>query len=133
MTLLAALGSGLMTGVFFAFSTFVMQALIRLPSPHGIAAMQSINIAVLHPWFLGVFFGTAVLCAAEVILAVMHWHTPGSVYPLCGSIFYLAGVILVTMLSNVPMNKALARLSHGGDDAVGVGDASCTVLVVRSA
>lgn len=117
MTLFAALGSGLMAGVFFAFSTFVMQALVRLPSPHGIAAMQSINIAVLNPWFLGVFFGTAVLCAAEVIFAVMHWHTPGVAYLLCGSIFYLAGVILVTMLRNLPMNNALAILDPVGADS----------------
>ena len=30
--------------MFFAFSTFVMQALDRLPAPQGIAAMQSINV-----------------------------------------------------------------------------------------
>lgn len=42
-------GSALMAGVFFAFSTFVMKALRRLPSPQGIAAMQSINVAVINP------------------------------------------------------------------------------------
>jgi len=41
VTLLAALGCGLIAGVFFAFSTFVMKALARLPTSHGIAAMQS--------------------------------------------------------------------------------------------
>jgi uncharacterized membrane protein len=41
--LFAALGSGLVGGVFFAFSTFVMRALARVPAAQGIAAMQSIN------------------------------------------------------------------------------------------
>ena len=44
LTLFAALGCGLIAGVFFAFSTFVMKALARLPSGEGMAAMQSINV-----------------------------------------------------------------------------------------
>ena len=42
-TLATTLGCGLNAGVFFAFSTFVMPALKRLPAAQGIAAMQSIN------------------------------------------------------------------------------------------
>ncbi len=40
------LGSALVGGVFFAFSSFVMKALARVPSPEGIAAMQSINVVI---------------------------------------------------------------------------------------
>src|SRR3990172_7116821 len=58
---IAALGSGLIGGVFFAFSALVMKALGRLPPAGGIAAMQSINVAVLNPVFFGAFFGTAIL------------------------------------------------------------------------
>jgi len=43
LTLVSALGCGLIAGVFFAFSAFVMKALARLPPAQGIAAMQSIN------------------------------------------------------------------------------------------
>ena len=46
-----------MAGTLFAFSVFVMRALGRLPAAHGIAAMQSINIAVVNPWFMTVFMG----------------------------------------------------------------------------
>ena len=60
--LLAALGCGLIAGVFFAFSAFVMSALARLEPPQGTAAMQAINITVINPWFMGVFMGTAVVC-----------------------------------------------------------------------
>jgi uncharacterized membrane protein len=55
LTCLAALGSSLIAGVFFAFSAFVMTALGRLPPHQGIAAMQSINIAVINPWFFAAF------------------------------------------------------------------------------
>jgi uncharacterized membrane protein len=59
-TLAATLGCGLNTGVFFAFSTFVMPALKRLPAVQGIAAMQSINKLAVTPAFMAVLFGTAV-------------------------------------------------------------------------
>jgi uncharacterized membrane protein len=49
------LGAALVAGIFFAFSTFVMTALGRLPPEQGIAAMQSINVTVLNPWFFAVF------------------------------------------------------------------------------
>jgi uncharacterized membrane protein len=47
-TLVAALGCGLMAGLFFAFSLSVMKALARLPSAEGIVAMQSINVAIIN-------------------------------------------------------------------------------------
>ena len=62
ITLVAALGCGLMAGLFFAFSVSVMKALGRLPSAEGIAAMQSINVAIINPVFLAAFFGTATAC-----------------------------------------------------------------------
>ena len=45
---LALLGAAVIGGVFFAFSSFIMKALARIPSPEGIAAMQSINVVVLN-------------------------------------------------------------------------------------
>ncbi|MGE3967484.1 MAG: hypothetical protein AB7F08_04545, partial [Dongiaceae bacterium] len=54
LTFLSALGAGLIAGLFFAFSSFVMAALARLPADQGVAAMQSINTAVLNPVFFAV-------------------------------------------------------------------------------
>src|SRR5690242_17039688 len=77
LTLLAILGSGTVAGVFFAFSAFVMSALARLPSAQGIAAMQSINVVVINPKFLGVFMGTALLCVALGVSSLMMWPENG--------------------------------------------------------
>ena len=76
LTLVSALGCGLVVGVFFAFSVFVMKALSRLPTGEGIAAMQSINVAVLNPWFLGAFLGTAVACLVALAFSLLRWHEP---------------------------------------------------------
>jgi len=118
-TLVAAAGSALIGGSFFAFSTFVMGALGRLPPPQGIAAMQSINVVVINPWFMTTFLGTAVLCAAIAVASLMRWHDPGAVYLLAGAVLYFAGTFLVTMVFNVPRNDALAKLTPASAEAAG--------------
>jgi uncharacterized membrane protein len=115
LTLASMLGSGLMAGVFFAFSTFVLRALSRLPATQGIAAMQSINVAVINPVFLGVFLGTAVACAIAVARAILRWEA-NSPYLLAGGVLYLAGTFLVTMLFNVPLNDSLAKVTPDDPD-----------------
>ena len=57
-----AIACAAMGGVFFAFSSFVMRALARMPPAQGIAAMQSINIVAVTPVFMTALFGTAVAC-----------------------------------------------------------------------
>jgi uncharacterized membrane protein len=108
VTLVAALGSGLMAGLFFAFSVAVMKALARLPSAEGIAAMQSINVAILNPVFFAVFFGTAMACVVVAVASLLRWHDTGATYLLLGSALYLVGTVLLTLVFNVPKNKALA-------------------------
>jgi uncharacterized membrane protein len=108
--LLSALGCGLIAGVFFAFSAFVMKALGKLAPPQGIAAMQSINVVVINRWFLTAFFGTAAVCVFALIASVLRWHEPGTQFLVLGSALYLVGAILVTMLFNVPLNNALAAV-----------------------
>ena len=111
LTLFAALGCGLVAGVFFAFSAFVMKALSRLSPGEGIAAMQSINVAVLNPWFMGAFLGTAAACVLALISSLFRWHEPSAVYLLVGGALYLVGSLLVTIVFNVPKNEALASVA----------------------
>jgi uncharacterized membrane protein len=108
LKLFSALGCGLIAGVFFAFSTFVMKALAQQPPAHGIATMQSISITVINPWFMTVFLGTAAACLFLAISSLLKWHQPGAVYLLVGSLLYFIGTFLVTIAFNVPLNDALA-------------------------
>ena len=116
LTLILALGSGLIAGAFFAFSSFVMRALAKLPPPQGIAAMQSINIVVINPLFLGVFIGTAVIALLLAPL-VMVQGAPAIGPLLAGSALYVIGCFGVTIFGNVPLNNALAPLEAGSDEA----------------
>jgi len=115
VTLFAALGCGLMAGVFFAFSNFVMKALDRM---QGISAMQSINVLVLNPLFLGIFVGTAVACGVLAIHSLLHWQSPGSVSRLAGSALYLLGTFGVTAAFNVPLNNILERVDPAKPEAL---------------
>ena len=108
VALLCALGCGLIAGAFFAFSTFIMKALGNIPAPQGIAAMQSINLVVINPAFLGVFVGTAAVCMGVIVAAGLRWQDPGALLLILGSLLYVAGTFGVTMLCNVPLNDALA-------------------------
>jgi uncharacterized membrane protein/ketosteroid isomerase-like protein len=117
LTFVAALGSSLVGGIFFAFSNFVMKALARVPPAQGIAAMQSINVVVLNRWFFAVFFGTAVGCLALAITSFVRWQKPGAGYLLVGGLVYLIGTILVTIACNVPLNDALAAVDPSSTDA----------------
>jgi uncharacterized membrane protein len=107
-TVLAALGSGLIAGAFFAFAAYVLPALSRLPAPAGISAMQSIIAAIKGPLFLVVFFGTAALAALMGIAATLKWGEPGALSLLIGSLLYLNGPFGVTLLKNLPLNTKLA-------------------------
>jgi uncharacterized membrane protein len=111
VTLLSALGCGLIAGFFFAFSILVMKALATLPPAHGIAAMQAINVIVINPWFFFSFFGTAALCVWAIVAALQLWDDPRAWYWLAGGVLYLAGTILVTLIFNVPRNNALAAVA----------------------
>jgi uncharacterized membrane protein len=117
--LATALGCGLMAGVFFAFSAFVMPALRRLPAAQGIAAMQSINKLAVTPAFMTALFGTALACVGLAVWAVVAWGQSPAPWVLAGSALYLAGAIVVTIAANVPLNDALAALHADGAGAAG--------------
>jgi uncharacterized membrane protein len=116
-TLAAALGCGLMAGLFFAFSVSVMKALARLPSADGIAAMQSINVAIINPVFFAAFFGTAAACFLVMSASLFRWHNAGTVYLLAGGALYLVGTFFVTLMFNVPKNNALASVAPANPES----------------
>lgn len=107
LTFLAALGSGLLAGLYFAYSNSVMPALAKMPPAHGITAMNHVNVVIMNPAFLGLFMGIAVLSFVLIAAAFLGWTArPGWI--LAGAALYLIGHIAVTMGINVPMNNALA-------------------------
>ncbi|MCH6257476.1 DUF1772 domain-containing protein [Puniceicoccaceae bacterium K14] len=108
----AVLGSALVGGIFYAFSTFVMKALGCLPFQEGIRAMQSINIVVINPAFLGVFMGTAVASLVLASVSLTPLVESNSYWFLIGGLCYIVGTFGVTGIFNVPLNNQLASVSQ---------------------
>lgn len=117
LTLLTALGCGLMAGVFFIFSNTVMNALAGLEAPQGIRAMQAINRVILNPLFFVAFVGPAVTSILLAVSMIWRWQQPGSFYLLAGSLLYLIGAMLITGVFNVPMNDALDAVTPESAEA----------------
>lgn len=115
VTLGTAVGCGLSGGVFFAFSAFVMPALDRLPTAQSMAAMQSINRLAVTPAFMTALFGTALACAGLGIWAITAQGASPWILAGCG--LFLAGVIVVTIGANVPLNDSLATVDPNGPAA----------------
>ena len=113
----ALLGSALVGGVFFAFSSFVMKALARVTSSEAIATMQSINAVVINLSFMAAFMGTALLSVVMVILVLVSTNHPSTMFFIGGAIFYFVGTFLVTIFCNVPLNNQLAAVSAMDPDA----------------
>lgn len=98
-------------GVLFAFSSFVMPGLARLDAADGAAAMQSLNITAVRPPFMSVFFGAAVIDVIAAAVAFAEGFP--AVLPAFAAAVYLAGVIGVTAVVNVPLNNRLAAVPAG--------------------
>ncbi len=103
------LGCALMGGLYFAFSAFIMKAL-RESGMAGVTAMNAINRVILRSAFMPLFFGTALASGALAVIGVMHVGAPGAIHLIAGGLLYVAGMFLVTMFLNVPLNNVLQNV-----------------------
>jgi uncharacterized membrane protein len=110
LVIATAVGAGCTGGALFAFSSFVVPALRRLPPAQGAAAMQSINITAVRPPFMLAFGGTAALSVALVVVAAMALDEAYAPWLIVAAVLYLVGVLGLTMAYHVPRNDALAAL-----------------------
>jgi uncharacterized membrane protein len=111
-------GAGLVTGLLFAFSNFVMRALADLPSDKGMFAMQRINETIINPVFLILFLGNPILCSVIVVNSGLNINEPGSLFLLVGALAYLIGPFGITVLFNVPLNNLLASADVSDSDEI---------------
>jgi uncharacterized membrane protein len=112
-----ALASGLVGGVLYAFSSFVMSGLRQLPPAQGMAAMQSINVTAVRPGLMVPFIGTMIAGVAVAITAIADWNDTTSVLLLAGAATYVFGTFAMTGLYHVPRNNALAATSIDAPEA----------------
>jgi uncharacterized membrane protein len=101
----ATITTGLMAGLFAAFSYAVMPGLAKTDDATFVSSMQRINVAILNPVF-GICFGGALVFG--VLAFLLHLRRPQALpWVIAGVALYVA-VLFVTMAVSVPLNDRLA-------------------------
>ena len=109
-SLVGAVGTGIIGGIFYGFSSFIMAALGRLAPERATDAMNAINVTVITPSFLGWFLGMALVCGLIAVGALFNWQQTAAKLVFVASFAYLVGTFGVTMFLNVPLNDQLAAV-----------------------
>lgn len=107
----AAVGSGMVAGLCFAFGSFILPSFDQLGAPRAIRAMQAINVAILRSSAMVVWFGTLFAGLVSIVLAEDRWPV------ILATLLYALGAVAITGRRNVPLNDRLARADPGGEDA----------------
>jgi len=113
----AALSSGLIAGVYFAFSGFIMKAFGRLETAQSVAAMNAINEVILRSLFMPVFFASSIVALLLIMAAFVSWDEAGAGLALIAGMVYFFGMFVCTVVFNVPLNNALSKLDPNSDNA----------------
>ena len=100
----ATITMGLMAGVFGLYAHTLMPGLGRTDNRTFVGAFQSIDKAIINPWFLATFLG-ALACTG--LAAALHLRQDGwSVLPwiVAALVLYLVAFV-ITVSVNVPLNN----------------------------
>ena len=107
----------LVSGVFLAFSDFIMRSLAHTSGIGGVDAMQVINREVFRWVFMTLFIGMApVSLAIAAYGGFVLGAGPGALFVLAGLVYFI-GCFGVTVFFNVPMNEALAEMDASSETA----------------
>lgn len=108
------LASGLVAGVFLAFSDFLMKSLHAADPAAGTEAMQVINRKVYRSIFMVLFIALTPLSALASLLAALFLDGAAAFWLIAAGALYVFGVFGVTGIRNVPMNRQLDGMPLGG-------------------
>lgn len=113
----AIIAYALVSGVFLAFSDFIMRSLAHTGGIGGVDAMQTINREVFRWVFMTLFIGMAPVSLAIAVYGGFGvGNGPGTLFVLAGLIYFV-GCFGVTVFFNVPMNEALAGMDANSSAA----------------
>lgn len=102
----------LIAGLFYAYTVSVNLGLGKLSDAEYLRSMQSINRAILNPWFFMSFMGSLIMLPLSTWLASRAGGYDLSFYLLlAATILYVVGVFGVTISANVPLNESLDKFN----------------------
>ena len=103
--------TGLMAGLFYAWSISVTPGIGRLPDAGYLAAFQAMNRAILNPTFFIPFMGLVLLLPLTTFRLYQAGSGATTSYAFAATALYLIGIMAITVFGNVPLNNTLEVLS----------------------
>ncbi|WP_339710090.1 anthrone oxygenase family protein [uncultured Kriegella sp.] len=104
---LATISTGLMAGLFFAWSFSVNNGLANVGDILFIKTFQSMNKSIQNPFFSIIFIGAAFLTPWALYLNSDATSSFTFLCLLAATIVYLVGSVGVTFFANLPLNESL--------------------------
>ena len=101
--------TGLMAGIYFAFSVFIMKSLAGLPATEGAHAMNAINDVIVRSGFLPLFFLSTLAHMGFAVWTLWYGEGLQAQLSIAAGVVYEAGMFLVTVFGNVPLNNRLQQ------------------------
>jgi len=104
---LATMTTGLTAGVFAIYGNALMPGLRATDDRTFVGAFQSIDRAIINPWFLGGgFFGALILAGAAAAMHLGENWRPVLPWIVAALVLHLV-VVIITVAVNVPLNDAM--------------------------
>jgi uncharacterized membrane protein len=108
----ATVTSGLLAGLFYAYSASVMRGLARTADRTFVESMRQINVAILNGWFALGFVG-APLATTLALVVHLDGDDPATVAWIALALVSAFITLAVTLTVNVPLNDELASVEEG--------------------
>jgi uncharacterized membrane protein len=106
----ATLTTGLVAGVFYAYSVSVVLGLAAQSDASYVATMQEINERIQNPLFFAGFIGAVLFLLAALVVHLPSVRSGRFLLISLACLFYIGGGFLLTAFINVPMNDQLATV-----------------------
>ena len=100
--------TGLTAGLCFTWTNAITPGIGQLDDLGFLEAFQKMNRAIVNPAFILVFFGPFFGHLAIVFLKYQRSDTAFWVFVLA-AVLFIIGVVLVTVLRNIPLNEILDK------------------------
>ncbi len=113
----ATITTGLMAGVFGLYTHTIMPGLRRTDDRTFVAAFQSIDKAIINPWFLVSYLGALLFTGLAAALHLGSDTRSALPWIAAAFVLYLAAFV-ITFAVNVPLNDSIKAAGHPD----GIGD-----------
>mmetsp|Transcript_45533 Transcript_45533/g.67113 ORF Transcript_45533/g.67113 Transcript_45533/m.67113 type:complete len:200 (-) Transcript_45533:101-700(-) len=107
-------------GIIFIFSNTIMRTFAKFDADIGINVMNELNILIVNPLFVFVFFGGLISAYPATVMMMKpdQFSKPARYYALASTLVFFFGEFLVTVTQNVPRNNALLAVDPDSEEGI---------------